>query len=213
MRKMIRALEQRARQLDPSPEERQRLLAEAGAYAEQFLENLPAKATYVADEGRCGFDPDGFAEQPTPFESLLDEFAREVDTTGILPASGGQMGYIPGGGLFPSAVGDFLAAVSNRYSGVAFAGPGAADMEASLLRWMCRLVGYPDEAAGDLTSGGSLATLSAVVTARDTHGIEPAHIARTCVYHTRQAHHCVDTALQVAGMGSVLRRQVPMITC
>ena len=72
------------------------------------------------------------------------------------------MGYIPGGGLFPSALGDFLADISNRYSGVSFAGPGAARMEGALVKWMCELVGYPDTAAGDLTSGGSMATLSAL---------------------------------------------------
>lgn len=120
------------------------------------------------------------------------------------------MGYIPGGGLFPSAVGDFLAAISNRYSGVEFAGPGAADMEGSLLRWMCRLVGYPETASGDLTSGGSMATLSAMVTARDAHNIDYRVIPNSCVYLTEQAHHCVGTALHVAGLKDVRRRIVPM---
>jgi glutamate/tyrosine decarboxylase-like PLP-dependent enzyme len=210
MRDTIRTLEQRSRKLDPGAEQRRRLMDQASQYADAFLQRLPRLRTYVADDGRHGAGFANFDEGPSDFGKLLEQYGREVDTTGILPSSGGQMGYIPGGGLFPSALGDFLAAVSNRYSGVAFAGPGAARMEASILRWMCQLVGYPETAAGDLTSGGSLATLSALVAARDAHGIEPADISQTCIYHTRQAHHCIDTALHVAGLGSVQHRYVPM---
>ncbi len=210
MRDRIRALEQRARELDPGAETRQGLLRQCQQYADSFLQELPQRNTYVADEGRQGFDAGEITDEAADFSELLEEFRKKADTTGILPASGGQMGYIPGGGLFPSALGDFLAAVSNRYSGVAFAGPGAADMEGTLLRWMCRLVGYPETASGDLTSGGSMATLSALVTARDAHGIDYRAIPNACVYLTAQAHHCVGTALNVAGLKDVRRRIVPM---
>jgi aromatic-L-amino-acid decarboxylase len=93
---------------------------------------------------------------------------------------------------------------------VAFAGPGAAALEGALVRWMCDLVGYPPSAAGDLTSGGSVATLSAVVTARDAHGIGPAQIETACIYLTAQAHHCVGRALHIAGLDQAQRRVVPM---
>lgn len=210
MLEKIRKLERLARQLDPGAEQRRALFAQAGDYAESFLEALPETRTYTRDDGRNGFEDESPEEAPTPMPELLDFFRREVDTTGILPASGGQMGYIPGGGLYPSALGDFLADISNRYSGVSFAGPGAARMEGSLIRWMCHLVGYPVSAAGDLTSGGSLATLSALVTARDARNIEPARIGESCIYMTAQAHHCIDKALHVAGLGSVRQRAVPM---
>jgi glutamate/tyrosine decarboxylase-like PLP-dependent enzyme len=210
MRDMIRALEKRSRKLDPGPDERLDLYGLAQEYAETFLQELPSKKTYVRDSGRKGFDPGSFTDKPASFDELLSIFQNEVDTTGILPASGGQMGYIPGGGLFPSAIGDFIAAVSNRYSGVAFAGPGAADMEGALVRWMCRLVGYPDRASGDLSSGGSMATLSALVAARDAHGISHDSIPDACIYLTAQAHHCIGTALHVAGLKEIRKRIIPM---
>jgi aromatic-L-amino-acid decarboxylase len=206
----IRELERAARALDPPLAQRHALLAAVGDYAQTFLEALPETKTYTRDSGRDGFEAFPPDEAPTGIAELLGFFRREVDTTGILPASGGQMGYIPGGGLFPSALGDFLADISNRYSGVAFAGPGAARMEGALVDWMCRLVGYPDAAAGDLTSGGSMATLSALVVARDARGIGPAEIPDACIYLTRQAHHCIDTALHVAGLAGVRKRIVPM---
>jgi glutamate/tyrosine decarboxylase-like PLP-dependent enzyme len=210
IREKISDLERFARQLDPAADQRHDWLAACGNYAQSFLDALPQTKTYARDSGRNGFTGFPLQEAPADLGELLNFFRREVDTTGILPASGGQMGYIPGGGLFPSALGDFLADISNRYSGVSFAGPGAARMEGALVEWMCRLVGYPQTAAGDLTSGGSMATLSALVVARDVHGIGPAEIPDSCIYLTRQAHHCIGTALHVAGLGSVRKRIVPM---
>ena len=48
----------------------------------------------------------------------------------------------------------------------------------NLIRWMCDLVGYPDNAGGDLTSGGSIANLSGIVAARDAHGLKAADFDR-----------------------------------
>ena len=210
MLEKLEELERVARQLEPDQGQREGMLNEVRDYAEAFLENLPTARTYTKDEGRSGFSFDPVEEAPTNLSRLLELLRREVDTTGLNPASGGQLGYIPGGGLFPSALGDYLADISNRYSGVSFAGPGAAEMELSLVGWMCRLVGYPDSAGGDLTSGGSIATLSALVTARDACGIGPGEIPGACVYLTGQAHHCIGKALQVAGLKDIRKRFVAM---
>jgi glutamate/tyrosine decarboxylase-like PLP-dependent enzyme len=213
MLKKLAELERLSRQLDPGTEVRKNLLKLAGNYSESFLGRLPDAKTYTRDVGRAGFNASPIGEDPAQMSDLLEFFRREVDTTGILPASGGQMGYIPGGGLYPSALGDFLADISNRYSGVAFAGPGAAAMEHFLVNWMCRLVGYPESSAGDLTSGGSLATLSALVTARDACGIDYRTIPNACIYLTAQAHHCIGKALHVAGLKDVQKRTIPMDRC
>ena len=210
MLKKIAELEPLSRRLDPGPARRAELFDEVRGYTESFLGQLPGANTYRRDQGRNGLSDSCFDESPTDVDEILKTFRREVDTTGILPASGGQMGYIPGGGLYPSALGDFMADISNRYSGVSFASPGAAEMEWALVKWMCGLVGYPASAAGDLTSGGSVATLSALVAARDACGIGPARIPNACVYLTEQAHHCIGKALHVAGLGEARRRIVAM---
>jgi aromatic-L-amino-acid decarboxylase len=210
MLKKLEELERVSRLLDPGPEIRRELFEQAGQYAESFLEQLPAAKTYIRDDGSTGFSSSPIDEEPAGMTELLDFFRHEVDTTGILPASGGQMGYIPGGGLYPSAIGDYLADISNRYSGVEFAGPGAARMELALVDWMRQLVGYPESAAGDLTSGGSIATLSALVTARDAFGVSSRTVPKACVYLTSQAHHCIAKALHVAGLDEVQQRIVPM---
>jgi aromatic-L-amino-acid decarboxylase len=210
MLKKLAELEQLSRQLDPGAAIRKDLFKQAGNYSESFLDRLPGTKTYTSDDGRKGFDASPIGEDPAPMSDLLEFFRREVDTTGILPASGGQMGYIPGGGVYPSALGGFLAGISNRYSGVAFAGPGAAAMEHYLVNWMCRLAGYPESSAGDLTSGGSLATLSALVAARDACGIDHRTLPNACIYLTAQAHHCIGKALHVAGLDGVQKQIIPM---
>jgi len=206
----LEELERVARQLEPDHGEREGMLDEVRNYAEAFLTRLPTARAYTKDEGRSGLSIASIDEAPTDLSTLLETLRSEVDTTGINSASSGQLGYIPGGGLYPSALGDYLADISNRYSGVSFAGPGAAEMEQSLVEWMCQLVGYPDTAGGDLTSGGSLATLSALVTARDARDIGPGNISATCVYLTGQVHHCLGKALHIAGLKDVTKRLVPM---
>jgi hypothetical protein len=201
----IRQLEAVARRLDPGPDECAAMLGEAGSHGHSGSRAAP---TYVRDSGVDGFADYPLQETGAGLSELLGFFRREVDTTGILPASGGQLGYIPGGGLFPSAIGDFLADLGNRYSGVSLAGPGAARMEGSAALDVPsgRL---PGRGHGDLTSGGSTATLCAGGGARRSRH-QPPKVADSCIYLTGQAHHCVGKALHVAGLGSLHRRIVPM---
>src|SRR6185295_17912081 len=114
----------------------------------------------------------------------------------------------PGGGLYHSALGDYLGAVSNKYAGIFFTGPGPVRMENMLLRWVADLVGYPATSGGNIASGGSIANLTAITTARDAHGLKGADFARSAVYMTSQAHHCIEKALRIAGLGEVQVRHV-----
>ena len=106
--------------------------------------------------------------------------------------------------LFHSALGDLLAAASNKYSGFASASPGAVRLENACVAWLASVIGYPETAAGTLTSGGSIANLTAIVAARDARDPE----GGGAVYTTRFAHHCVDKALHIAGRGRAPKRQI-----
>lgn len=210
MRKKIEKLERRARDLESTSGQRRGWFEQAGQYAHAFLDTLPDVPVYLEDDGSgVGFEAQ-IRDEPTDLGALLDILARQVDRPGINTASGGHLGYIPGGGVYPAALGDFLADVANRFSGVSFASPGAARMEQTLVGWMAGLLGLPDTAGGDLTSSGSTANLSAIVTAREAMQISPGEIPDSCVYLTRQAHHCVDKALRIAGLGEARLRYVPM---
>jgi glutamate/tyrosine decarboxylase-like PLP-dependent enzyme len=209
LRDRIRDLERTSRRLEPDRDARRSLTEPVVAYAADFLDALDDRPVFVADRDaveRLRAFPIG---DPVTMDRLLELFREAVDEPGLHPASGGHLAYIPGGGIYASALGDYLAAVTNEYAGIRFTGPGAVEMENMLLDWMADLVGYPGEAGGNLASGGSIANLVAVVTARDAHGIEGPEIERAVVYLTHQAHHCVDKALRVAGLGSCRRRWIP----
>ena len=210
MRERITALEREARRLEPGAAQRSHWRDAAAAYAEQLLEQLAVLPAYRPGLG----DPSGaltqpFADEPTDIAELLATLDTEVIAPGINPASPHSFGYIPGGGLYPSALGDFLADVTNRYSGVFYAAPGAVRLEMQLVHWLAELVGYPAATAGgDLTSGGSIANLSAVVAAREAHGVRAADLPRRVVYLSEQCHHSMAKALRIAGLDECVRRIV-----
>jgi aromatic-L-amino-acid decarboxylase len=205
----IRQLEETARLLEPDAVQRTWLLDQVIAYADDYLEGIPTAPALItrADKGRALYDSP-IGEEGLDIGQALALLQENVNTVGINPTSGRFLGYIPGGGLFHAALGDYLAAITNRYAGVFFASPGAVRMENMLLRWMADVVGYPDTAAGNLSSGGSIANLAAIVTARDACGVAGETIGRSVVYLTEHVHHCVQKALRVAGLGNCVQRKV-----
>jgi glutamate/tyrosine decarboxylase-like PLP-dependent enzyme len=198
-----------ARHLEPSRQTRKEWLGEIAGFTDAFIDSLEVEPAFRGGTSPSlhHFRPDG---PPADLGELLRDYQCNVLKHGLNPASGGHLGYIPGGGIFPSALGDYLAALTNQYAGVFFAGPGAVRMEHDLIRWMCRLIGYPETALGNLASGGSIANLIAVCTARDAMGISAEHVSRAVVYLTHHVHHCVHKALRIAGLSSCVVRAVPM---
>ncbi len=109
-----------------------------------------------------------------------------------------------------SALADMIAAVSNRYAGVAFSSPGAVEIENQMIRWMMSVVGYPEEGYGNLTSGGSIANLVAIKAARDFHGIHSSNVKTSAIYFTGHVHHCIHKALHMTGLYEAVLRPVAM---
>src|SRR5918994_4723483 len=164
----IRRLEREAKPLDPDAVERVLLRDKVLAYADRFLEDIDGRPAFVVSEGEDSVLYDSpISEGSTNLDEALHLLDRGVNRSGVNVGSGGHLAYIPGSNLYASALADYLAAVTNRYSGLYFASPGAVRMERILLRWMAGFLGYPAEAAGDLTSGGSVANPVGVVTARE----------------------------------------------
>ncbi len=207
----IKCLERIARQLEPTPAEWNELGTKVLDYAHSFIRAMPVGRPYAkGDEGGAGLLVSPVMESGITVDEALALLKENVDTVGINPGSGRMLGYIPGGALPTSAFGDFLAAIFNRYAGVFFSSPGAVRMENMMVRWMARIVGYPRTASGFLTSGGSLANMSAFVTAREAHNILAAEFHRVVVYLTDHAHHCIDKTLRIAGLKECVLRRVPL---
>jgi aromatic-L-amino-acid/L-tryptophan decarboxylase len=211
MREQLLELEAIARRLEPSPEVRQAAQRAVLGYADDFIDRIESLKTYENHAGKGeGLLDSPISETGIDIDEAVDLIRRNVDTPGLNPASGGHLGYIPGGGIYYSALGDYLADVFNRYAGVFYASPGAVRMENMLIRWMCDLVGYPATAAGNLTTSGSLANMIAIVVARDGRNIRSADIPRSVIYLSKQTHHSVDKAIRVAGLGESIVRHIAL---
>jgi aromatic-L-amino-acid/L-tryptophan decarboxylase len=197
----IKALEKISKELEPSINERKNFNQQVQEFANNFITNLDNYPTYVKKDT----DSSKFKIQPEKKElkELLKDFDNEVVLNGLKPASGGHIGYIPGGGIFTSALGDYLASVTNVYAGMYYASPGAVTMENELLNWMKDLFGFPKEAIGNLTSGGSIANLIALTAARDKHKIKNSKIQQSVIYLSPQVHHCIHKALRIIGLEDI----------
>ena len=211
MRDAILSLERRSRALEPGATRRRHLRDAAVALTERFLRRIATTPGYDASPNAMqGLLGTPISQDGIPLAAALDILEQDVIRPGAQPASAGHLAYIPGGGIYHSALGDFIAAVTNKYAGVFFAGPGAVRMENILIRWTADLVGYPAGAGGNIASGGSIANLTAVATARDAYELRGSDYATAVVYLTTQAHHSVDRALRIAGMADTRVRHVGM---
>jgi aromatic-L-amino-acid decarboxylase len=194
--------------LEPSDDEMRSMGEAAMAFLREFIGELPSAPASDLDLAGLG-DP-----RPVPtddghdFPSLL----RTIDggaRKGFNTAGPGYLAYIPGGGLFAAALGDFLACGVNRYVNVWHAAPRFAQIEQDVVRWLCDLFDYPEQAIGILTSGGSMANFSAVVTAR--HALLGEDTINGALYVTDQAHASVAKAAVLAGFPHRAIRIVPTI--
>ena len=211
MREQLLRLERESRLLEPVSGERTAVRERVVEYSERFLQDIDSLNAYNISESKgLALLDSPISETGIGIDDAISLIAENVDKPGLNPASGGHLAYIPGGGIYYSALGDYLADVFNRYAGVFYASPGAVRMENMLIRWMNDLVGYPATASGNLASGGSIANLIAIVTARDAHGIKARDIERSVIYLSEQAHHSIDKAIRIAGLGESVVRHLPL---
>jgi aromatic-L-amino-acid decarboxylase len=194
--------------LEPSTDQVRAMLEAATDSVAEFLDSLPSAPAAGLEGGEelarrlRGPVP----AQGAPFADLLpvirEAAAKGLDTTGP-----GYLAYIPGGGLVAAAVADLLANTLNRFTGMWHPTPAMVQMEWNVIRWLADVFGYPPEARGVLTSGGSMANLSALLTARKAH--LPEDFLSGTLYVTDQTHASVAKVAMLAGFPARNVRAVP----
>ena len=135
--------------------------------------------------------------EPDTINNVIDRFFSERLQPSYNPASGGYMAYVPGGGIPHAAIADLIAGIINKYVTVWSVAPGLANLEADVIHWLCQLVNFPETAGGFLTTGGSMANWSAVVTARRT--MLGDDFSNATIYTSNQTHHSIQKAAVLAG--------------
>ncbi len=145
------------------------------------------------------------SEEGRGLDTILSDL-EQAGRSGVYHPSGGHLSYIPNGGLYSAALGEFLAAGLNRYTGVSHAAPGMTTIEHGMVQWLTSLFELGDSAAGVLLSGGSMANFTGVVAARTARlGDE---FNKGVIYVTRHTHHSVEKAARLAGFRKDQIKQV-----
>jgi len=106
--------------------------------------------------------------------------------------------FVPGPSNLVGAYADFLRTGYNIFAGSWLEGSGPAMVELVTLDWIRKLAGYPETAGGIFLSGGSLANLSALVTARDAL-LKPEEFSKAVVYGSDQTHSSLLRAMRILG--------------
>jgi aromatic-L-amino-acid decarboxylase len=194
--------------LDPAPGDMRAMGEAALEYLIGFIQGLddaPAEST----EGALELAQELRASPPEvggDFEPLFDEATRAIART-FEYAGPGYLAYIPGGGLYSAALADFVAQGVNRYVGLWQPSPAVVQIEENVTRWLCDVFDYPQGSQGLLLTGGSMANLSAMVTAR--HAKLGEDFLDGTYYVSEQAHASVTKAATIAGFSKRNLRIVP----
>lgn len=129
-------------------------------------------------------------------------------------------GYVASPATAPGAFADLLASALNTNVTSWRSGPASTEVERTVVGWLARLIGYSSEtraAQGLLTSGGSMANLTALLIAQRTksdtsvasRGLWNSSAPMT-IYASEQIHMSIPKAADILGLG---REQVRLVKC
>jgi glutamate/tyrosine decarboxylase-like PLP-dependent enzyme len=116
--------------------------------------------------------------------------------------------FVPGPSNFVSAMADALASGFNVIPADWLDASGPSEVELVTVDWLRQICGLPEGAGGLFVSGGSMANLICLRTAR--HSMLQGKSARSAVaYCSDQTHSSVERALQVLGFEAEQLRKLP----
>ncbi|MGA2197229.1 MAG: pyridoxal-dependent decarboxylase [Bryobacteraceae bacterium] len=124
-------------------------------------------------------------------------------------------GYVSSPGTPITAIGSMLAAALNINATCWRSAPTGTDLEHLTIDWLKEMLHYPAEAAGLLTSGGSMANFAALAAARSRKA--PVNVVREgmaaagrrmCLYVSEEGHFSIAKAAGMLGIGESNVRSV-----
>lgn len=180
------------------------------------LEQYPVLARVKPGEITAAL-PDHAPEEPEAFDAVMADFER-ILVPGLTHWNHpGFLAYFPITGSAPGALAEFLAAALNQQAMLWRTSPAATELEAVALGWLRRLIGLPDTFEGVIYDTASIATMHALVAAREAGivGVRAKGLAgrgdvpRVRVYCSDQTHSSIDKAVITIGLGHDSLRKIP----
>ena len=155
-------------------------------------------------------------EDPEPFAEIMRDFER-ILVPGLTHWNHpGFMAYFAITGSAPGVLADFLSAALNQQAMLWRTSPAATELEEVTLGWLRRLVGLPDAFEGVIYDTASIATMHAIVAAREAavadvraKGLARADVPPLAVYCSDQTHSSIDKAVIAVGLGHESLRKIP----
>ena len=159
------------------------------------------------------------SELPTKGESLekLISDCRTIIQNSRQNGHPRFFGYVASPSTPAGAFGDLIASALNANVTSWRSGPSATEVERSVVRWLGAMIGYDQNAHGFLTSGGSMANMTALLIAHRAkatknvgrQGLWNADAPMT-LYASEQVHMSLPKAADILGFG---RDQVRLVEC
>ncbi|WP_442846622.1 pyridoxal phosphate-dependent decarboxylase family protein [Leeuwenhoekiella sp. H156] len=147
-------------------------------------------------------------EEATSFETVMQGVMEKVIPHINLLSHPKFFSFVPGPSNFVSVLADTLATGFNVFSGGWAASPAAAELEIITINWLLNLYGFPKKRGGGIfTSGGSMANLTALVTARNVKCGDD--FSKAVIYLSDQAHSSNVKAIRVMGFTKEQIRIIP----
>ncbi len=146
-------------------------------------------------------------ETATPVRELIDILARDVFPNALKSDHPRFYAFVPSPTNFVSVIGDLLISGHNLFAGHWMAASAAGQIEINVIDWLNELVGFPAKAGGGiLVSGGSMANLSAIATARESRLGGPNE--KAIVYCSDQTHSSMAKGLRILGFRPEQKRTI-----
>jgi aromatic-L-amino-acid/L-tryptophan decarboxylase len=152
-------------------------------------------------------------QQPTDTSQVYDEFKQY-----ILPYNKGNVhprfwSWVQGTGTAFGMMADMLASGMNPNNTIG--DHAAMYVENQVIDWCKQMMGFPVEGSGLLVSGGSLANITAIITARNwfeesirKQGLYTVN-GQLTMYCSTETHNCIIKAADAIGIGQDNLRKIP----
>src|SRR5438477_8105199 len=161
--------------------------------------------------------PTNAPEEGEPFDAIMADFER-VLVPGLTHWNHpGFLAYFATTGSAPGILADVLSAALNQQAMLWRTSPAATELETVTLAWLRRLIGLPDAFEGVIYDTASIATMHALVAARETairevraKGLAGRRdLPPVRVYCSDQTHSSIDKSVITIGLGHESLCKIP----
>lgn len=184
-------------------------------YITDYLKNVENKALFPDVEPSFLYQlfNEAVPEHPESLEQIQKTLEEKLIPYCTHVNHPGYMGLITPSPNPAGILADFLASALNQNIGAWSIGPSAVVMERQVIRWLNDLIGFDENAGGNLTSGGMMANFIGIKLGRDwatnnTAQYEGLH-DKLAVYVSEERHVSVDKSVDAVGIGRNFLRTLP----